>query len=136
MRHGRNPRRALVVLSDGEDNFSRYGEGELKAFLREAEVVIYSVGLATGKFGLQGRCLRRLSEETGGWNYPVTKLEELGHTVRAISDAIRGQYLVAYSSSNLRADGKYRRIRVQVGSTEHPEWSSSWRNGYYAPSSR
>lgn len=137
LRHAQNPRRALVVLSDGEDNFSRYGEGELRNFLREAGVVVYAIGLATGRFPtFQPKYLRRLAEETGGWCYTVTNIEGLGATVRAISEAIRSQYILTYSSSNNAADGKYRRIRVQLDSAGHTDWSNSWRAGYYAPLSR
>lgn len=134
MRRASNERRALVVLSDGEDNFSRYDEGDLNSYLNEAGVVIYSIGLTSGGlFGHQTRHLRRMSTRTGGWCYTVTKIEELGETIRAISDAIRSQYSVGYMPANPGRDGKFRRIRIQVDAKDHPEWNFSWRNGYYAP---
>ena len=136
MRQAQNARRALVILSDGEDNFSRYEEGEVNSYLNEAGVVIYSIGLSSGPFlNRQTKHLRRLSERTGGSCYPISKIDELGRTVRAIGDAIRNQYVLGYSSTNTQVDGKYRRIRVQVASEAHPGLSSSWRSGYYAPES-
>jgi len=134
MRHAQNPRRALVILSDGEDNFSRYDEREVNSYLTEAGIVIYSIGLSTGPFRkYQTRYLRRLSEPTSGWSYTISNVDELGDTVRAIGDAIRSQYVLGYSSTNAREDGKYRRIRVQVISDAAAGLSSSWRSGYDAP---
>jgi Ca-activated chloride channel family protein len=134
MRHAQNPRRALLILSDGEDNFSRYDEREVNSYLAEAGIVIYSIGFSSGLFPKhQTRYLRRLSELTGGWSYTISNVDELGDAVRAIGDAIRSQYVLGYSSTNAREDGKYRRIRVQVISDAAEGLSSSWRSGYYAP---
>jgi Ca-activated chloride channel homolog len=135
LRNAGNVRRALIVVSDGEDNFSRYTSDEVRSYLLEAGVVIYSIGLSVGGFAkLQTRYLRKLSEATGGWCFPVSNAGNLPDTIRAIGSAIRGQYVLAFSSNNPRMDGKYRRIRVEMSPVGRLMGSSlSWRAGYYAP---
>lgn len=131
MRKARNPRRALVVLSDGEDNFSRHQKSELRAYLREAGVVVYSIGLSAGPFSQPSRHLRILSRETGGWYYPVNRIANLKESVRSIGDAIRQQYTITYRPTNSAADGRYHKIKVAVDSAAPV--TLSWRQGYYAP---
>ncbi len=132
MRRAKNARRALVILSDGEDNFSRYEEGEVKSYLDEAGVVIYSIGISNGPFaGYQARHLRRFAEQTGGHCYPGVRSANLGDAVRSIGDAIRSQYLLSYYSANRNAEGKYRRIHVRTPAGDRRDWSASWRAGYH-----
>jgi VWFA-related protein len=135
MRQARNPRKALLILSDGGDNNSRYTESEMKALVREGDVCIYSIALAGG--GLiqrHARLLRRLSEETGACFYPVQKLSDLPEAVAKINAAIRHQYLLGYCSNNPRNDGLYRKIEVKLDqSAGWPRLHASWRTGYYAP---
>ena len=137
MRNAKNARRALVILSDGEDNFSRYEEGEVKSYLDEAGVVIYSIGISNGLFaGYQARHLRRFAEQTGGHCYPGVRSANLGDAVRSIGDAIRSQYMLSYYSANRSAEGKYRRIHVRTSADDQRHWSVSWRAGYYGPGAR
>jgi Ca-activated chloride channel family protein len=137
MRKAHHPRRALVILSDGEDNFSRYGEGELRSYLREAGVVVYSIALTSGApVDHDTRHLRRLTRETGGWAYSVGKLDRMADTVRAIGTAIRSQYFLSYTPSNPRHDGKFRKIGVQLAAEKNSGLAASWRSGYYAADSR
>lgn len=132
MRRARNTRRALVVLSDGEDNFSQRNAPELRSYLREAGVVIYTIGLSAGRFGHHDtRHLRRMSRETGGWYYPVNHVDDLKETVQSIGEAIRSQYVLGYTPSNSAADGKLRRIAVQLADASR--YHLSWRTAYYAP---
>ncbi len=133
MRRAKNPRRALVVLSDGEDNFSRYGASEVGSYLVEAGVVIYSIGISDGLFaGYQARHLRRFSEQTGGHCYPGVRSAKLGDAVRSIGDAIRSQYVLSYYPANRGAEGKYRRIHVRTAAEKRRDWSASWRAGYFS----
>ena len=135
MKRARNSRRALLVLSDGGDNNSRYTEAEMKALVREGDVCIYSIALVGG--GLlrrHVRLLRNLSEETGGLLCEVEKLEELPDAVEKISAAMRRQYLLGYASSNAANNGLYRRIRLKLNPPAGlPPLRASWRTGYYAP---
>jgi VWFA-related protein len=129
MKTAKNARRALLILSDGGDNNSRYSSPEIRDLVREADVRIYSVGLLVGL--LQGsRFLDRISNETGGKMIRVRKMDELPDAVERMSRDLRSQYLLGYYSSNPQNDGRYRKVRVQVNqSTVH----ASWRRGYYAP---
>jgi Ca-activated chloride channel family protein len=137
MRRARNARKALLILSDGGDNSSRYTEGEMKDAVREGDVTIYAVGL-TG-FGLIHRhlaILRTLAEQTGGALYRVSQTGELPEAVERVSSAIRNQYLLGYSSDRHSNDGQYRRIQVKLAPSLSRRLSVSWRSGYYAPDGR
>ena len=131
MKRGKNSHRALLILSDGADNYSRYTEPEMKSLVREAGVSIYSIGIGGGR---HTRLLRKLAEETGGHFYQVDKAAELPDAVDAISSAIRHQYLLGYASTNPAKDGMYRKIQVRLEQPAgQPPLHLSWRTGYYAP---
>jgi Ca-activated chloride channel homolog len=134
MKHAGNSRKALLILSDGGDNNSRYTETEIKSRVREADVSIYSVGLGTGLIKHHVRLLKQLSEATGGEYCQADKMSDLPEAIERISAAIRHQYLLGYSSSNSSNDGMYRKIQVTLQqSGDKPPLHASWRNGYYAP---
>ena len=129
MKKARNAHKALVVLSDGGDNSSRYSAGEIRDLVREADVRVYSVALLTGL--LQGsRFLEKISDETGGRMVRVRKLDDLSDAMEKMSRDLRSQYVLGYYSSNPQNDGRYRKVRVQVN---QPTVRASWRRGYYAP---
>jgi VWFA-related protein len=129
MKKAKNPRRALLILSDGGDNNSRYSAPEIRDLVREADVRVYSVGLLLGL--LQGsRFLEKISEETGGRMIKVRKLDELPAAIEKLSRDLRSQYVLGYYSSNTQNDGRYRKVRVIVN---QPTVHASWRHGYYAP---
>jgi Ca-activated chloride channel homolog len=124
MKAARNARRALLILSDGGDNNSRYTAPEIRELVREADIRIYSISLMQGS-----RFLERLSDETGGRMIRVRKLADLPDAVDKLSRELRGQYVLGYYSSNPENNGRYRKVRVQVN---QPAVHSSWRHGYYA----
>ena len=136
MKHAKNPRKALLVLSDGGDNNSRYTESELNALVREADVCIYSIGIGSGG-GLIKRhahLLGHLAEETGGRLHRIDKVRDLPEAIAKISGEIRNQYVLGYSSKDPRNNGLYRKIEVRLNhGPEAPRLSASWRTGYYAP---
>ncbi len=137
MKRAKNPRKALLIVSDGGDNNSRYTESEMKALVREGDVTIYSVGIASGLMRRHIRLLRQLSDETGGLVCPLDKTSELPEAVEKISNAIRNQYVLGYTSSNGENNGLYRKIEVKVNQrADLPRLRASWRNGYYAPERR
>lgn len=124
-----NPRRALLVLTDGGDNNSRYSEREVRNLVRESDVRVYSIGLFT-RPGL----LEKLAAESGGRAFSVRRNEELTPTIDRLSQEFRSHYLLAYSSANDTGDGKYRKVQVQlVDKAVHTGWNISWRRGYVAP---
>ena len=133
MRGAANPRRALLVLSDGEDNFSRYSVTELRRFLREAGVTVYAIGLSgPGLSGWSARALRRITEETGGWYMPVEGIDKLGDAVAEMSRAIRAGYVIGIRPANRAGAGKYSRLQVRVDSPGLEPLRVSWRGGYIA----
>ena len=138
MRRARNPRKALVILSDGGDNNSRYTEPEIRDLVREADVSIYSLGiLGPGTTGRTLRCLRTFAEETGGRMFTVDKLSELPEAVEKMNAALRNQYVLGFSSTNDHSDGKYRKVEVKLDQQAGgPPLHASWRVGYYAPTGR
>lgn len=133
MQHARNPRKALLILSDGGDNNSRYTEREMKALLRETDVCIYSIGIAGGLIQRHARWLRHLSDETGGFFCSVEKTSDLPGAVARISAAIRNQYLLGYVSSNPQNNGFYRKVEVRLNHAGSTPLHVAWRTGYYAP---
>lgn len=125
----RNPvekkRRALILVSDGEDRDSFYKEPQLFALLREADVQIYTVGFVNelekeGGFISKSprdkamNLLKRLAEETGGKSYFPNSLSELNNIARDIASELRTQYLVSYSPTTERRDGTFHTIKVVV----------------------
>jgi len=118
-------RRALILVTDGEDRASYYKEEQLFAKLREADVQIYTIGfvneLGTDKslFGKsdQGKAkalLERMAKETGGKSYFPNSVSELAQIARDINNELRMQYILSYQPTNEKRDGSYRAIRVQI----------------------
>jgi VWFA-related protein len=136
IKRANNSRKALLILSDGGDNNSRYTEAEIKSRVREADVVIYSIGLGSGLLKHHVRLLKQLSVETGGEYCHAEKMSDLPDAISKISRAIRNQYLLGYSSSNGSNDGMYRKIQVTVAPTGEGPLHAAWRTGYYAPLGR
>ena len=143
MKRAKNPRKALLVISDGGDNSSRYTEGEIRNLVREADVQIYGIGIFE-PFGSRGRTAEELAgpnllddiaQQTGGRAYPVENLNDLPDIAHKIGIELRNQYVLGYSPSNQVRDGKYRRVKVRVVQPRgFPPLRAFWRLGYYAPS--
>ena len=143
MKKARNPRRALLVISDGGDNSSRYTEGEIKNLIREADVQVYGIGIYE-PLGARGRTteemagpslLSEIAEQTGGRAYPVDNLNDLPDIAAKIGVELRNQYVLGYAPTNQQRDGKYRRVKVRLVQPRGlPPLRAFWRLGYYAPS--
>ena len=142
MKKAHNPRKALLVISDGGDNSSRYTESEIKNLVKEADVQIYAIGIYEGA-GSRGRTpeelsgpglLTDISEPTGGRHFIVENLSELPDTAAKIGIELRNQYVLGYSPTNAQRDGKYRRVQVKLVQPRGlPPLHAFWRSGYYAP---
>jgi VWFA-related protein len=142
MKKGKNARKALLIISDGGDNSSRYTESEVKNLVREADVQIYAIGIYES-MGSRGRTaeelagpglLSEISEQTGGRAYTVDNLNELPDVATKIGVELRNQYLLGYVPANADRNGKYRKVRVQLVQPRGlPPLKAFWRLGYYAP---
>jgi VWFA-related protein len=143
MKNSKNPRKALLVISDGGDNSSRYTETEIKNLVREADTQIYGIGIYE-PYGSRGRTaeelngpsmLNEIAEQTGGRSYPVENLNDLPDIAAKIGIELRNQYVLGYSSTNQERDGRYRRVKVRLMQPRGlPPLRAFWRLGYYAPS--
>ena len=108
-------RRALVVLSDGEDTSSSVGFAEALEYAKRSGVAIYTIGLNISSLDVGvRRKLERLSTETGGRSFFIKEANELFTTYGEIEEELRSQYLVAYSSDQPGGDGTYREVKVEV----------------------
>jgi len=143
MKKARNPRKAILIISDGGDNNSRYTESEIKNAVREADVQIYGIGIFE-PIGSRGRTpeeqmgpglLNEVAELTGGRSYNVENLNELADIAAKIGIELRNQYVLYYSSTNRTRDGKYRHVNVKLAQPRGlPPLKAFFRLGYYAPS--
>ena len=142
MKKGQNPRKALLIISDGGDNSSRYTETEVRNAVREADVQIYAIGIFEA-ISARGRTLEEmngpgllneLSEQTGGRTFAVDNLAELPDVAAKIGIELRNEYVLGYSPKNTVRDGKYRRVQVRLQKTTGlPQLRPMFRTGYYAP---
>jgi VWFA-related protein len=129
MRSARHARRALLILSDGADNNSRFSESEIRTMVLEADLRVYAIALFQ-----KPRLLQHLADITGGSVLLAQNLNDLPGIVDKVSAQIRSHYLVGYSSTNQQYDGKYRRVKVELAQpSDGPPLRVSWRRGYYAP---
>jgi Ca-activated chloride channel family protein len=143
MKKARNPRKALLLISDGGDNSSRYTETDIKNLVKEADVQIYAIGIYE-PIGARSRTpeelagpglLTEIAEQTGGRQYAVENLAELADIAAKIGVELRNQYIIGYSPRNQERDGKYRRVEVKLSQPRGlPPLRAFWRHGYYAPS--
>src|SRR6266403_3237082 len=142
MKKAHKPRKALLIISDGGDNSSRYTESEIKNLVREADVQIYAIGIFE-VMANRGRTpeemsgpslLSEMAEQTGGRHFPVDNLNELPDVAAKIGMELRHQYLLGYTPTNQGRDGKYRRVQVKLVQPRGlPPLHATWRLGYYAP---
>src|ERR1700733_6582800 len=160
MKRARNPRKALLIISDGGDNNSKYTSTQISDLVRAADVQIYAMGVfePSLSFGLGGglsgglstgttagrlgtaeldgpRLLSAIADQTGGRALAASNLRELPGIAERIGIELRNQYVLAYSPQNPSRDGKYRKIEVKLQQPKAlPALKARWRLGYYAPS--
>src|SRR5260370_4314233 len=143
MRNARYLRKAIVIISDGDDNSSRCSVNELKKAVRERDVLIYAIGiiddvdysLNRSTYKLTGPALlNEIATQTGGRRFEVRKLKQLPAIAAKISGWLRNQYVLGYASENTQRNGEYRRVQVKLTKPNgFPRLHAFWRLGYYAP---
>ncbi len=143
---GTKPKKAVVVITDGEDRDSYYKLDELVAKVQESDVQIYCVGFLNpvpekGLFGHWSKsvperahdALLRISDETGGKAYFPQKIPEIHTIVSEIAHELRNQYSIGYLSSNTARDGSYRKIKIALDPSLAASDHVRYRRGYFSP---
>lgn len=138
MREAKYPRKAILIISDGGDNHSRYTEGETKLAVREADVVIHTIGIfdryvATDEERLGPELLSEIAEVTGGRSFILDNPTDLPIVAEQIGVELRNQYVVGYRSKNPAHDGKWRKVKVRLRLPKGlPSLYVRAKTGYYA----
>jgi Ca-activated chloride channel family protein len=140
MKKSKKNRRALLIISDGGDNSSRYTEAEVKNLVRENDVLIYAIGVFE-PYGVRGRTpeessgpglLTEVAEQTGGRHLP-SDVSELPDIAAKIGVELRNRYVLGYSPTDRVRDGRYHRLQVKVVPPRGlPTLRPYFRQGYYA----
>jgi Ca-activated chloride channel family protein len=143
MKKAANSRKAIVIVSDGGDNCSRYSVGQIKNALLESDVQVYAMGIFDPMDSPKKRpaeevkgpgLLSELAELSGGRHYPIDDLNELPKISERIGMELRNEYVLGYSPETLERDGKYRTIKLTLAPPEGmPALRTQYRHGYYAP---
>lgn len=136
---GSHQKRALLIISDGQDNSSRYNFGEVRRLMKESDVVTYAVGIidagdAQSQLGMQGQAfLDELTSVTGGKSfYPASDIE-MDEIFERIALELRHQYSIGYTPKDFNPDGKWRKVKVKVKPPRGlPRLTVRSREGYYA----
>jgi Ca-activated chloride channel homolog len=143
MRGAQNSKRALLIISDGGDNASRYNEKDIRRLVREADTQLYSIGIFE-PFGYRSRTpeelygptlLNEMTGLTGGRAFTVDNLNDLPDIAAKIGVELRNQYILGYRPSNKAHDARWRKIKVKLRTPKGlPPLTAYAKTGYYAPS--
>ncbi len=135
---GSHQKRALLIISDGQDNASRYNFGEVRRLMKETDVVTYAIGITDGGGGtaleMQGQAyLDEISATTGGTAFYPRSDVEMDEIFERIALELRHQYSIGYTPKDFQADGKWRKVKVKVKPPRGlPRLTVRGRDGYYA----
>jgi Ca-activated chloride channel homolog len=140
LEHAKYSRKAILIISDGGDNASRYTSREVKGILRESDVQVFAIGIFEPS-GLRGRTpeellgpslLNEMARETGGRLFEVDGFNDLEGAASEIGMALRSRYVLGFAPIGQR-DGKYHRVQVKVPKVNGwPTLRATFRSGYYA----
>jgi len=139
MKKARYPRKALVIISDGGDNRSRYSEKDIKSLIKEKDVLVYSIGVfdtsvQTMEELLGPELLAEISGLTGASSYTLDNPNNLPVIAQHIAIELRNQYILGYRPDDSRRDGKWRKIKVKLAlPPKLPTLRVQARTGYYGP---
>jgi Ca-activated chloride channel homolog len=135
-------RRALLLITDGADNHSRYGMKEIKSVAQEADVEVFAIGIFDSLMPFRSfeefmgkRWLSEITDITGGHTVAISDFEKMPEAAAKLSREMRTQYLLGYRPKKMARDGKWRKIRVEVARTASGEkMQAYYKKGYPAPS--
>lgn len=139
MKQAHHQKKALLIISDGGDNHSRYTESEIKSMVREADVQIYAIGLfdntpRTTEEQMGPSLLAQVTDVTGGRTFSISSPNELADVATKIGIELRNQYVLGYRPKNPVRDGKWRKIKVKLLPPKGlPPLHTYAKTGYYAP---
>lgn len=139
MRQSKYTKKALLIISDGGDNHSRYTEQDVKRLVKESDAVIYAIGVydqyfATEEERLGPGLLSEISELTGGRSFTIDNPKDLPEAANKIGVELRNQYVLGYHPSGSVRDGKWHKIKVKLLPPKGlPPLQLSAKQGYYAP---
>ncbi|GAC1628588.1 MAG: hypothetical protein NVS9B13_26330 [Candidatus Acidiferrum sp.] len=143
MRGAHNAKRALLILSDGGDNHSRYSESDIRRLVKEADTQLYAIGIFD-PLGYRTRTpeelngpslLSDVTEMTGGRVFAVERINELPDIASKIGMELRNQYVLGYRPSNKTHDARWRKIKIKLRTPKGlPPLTVYSKTGYYAPS--
>jgi Ca-activated chloride channel family protein len=144
VQRGAHPKRALLLISDGQDNNSRYTFNELRRLLKESDVVLYGIGILGGgdagsALGMEGQgILDELASVSGGKAFFPRSAAEMDDIFEQIALELRHQYSIGYKPSNFSNDGRWHKVKVKVTSPRGlPRLFVRTKEGYFAiPSAR
>jgi Ca-activated chloride channel homolog len=140
MRQAKYPKKAMLIISDGGDNHSRYTESEIKSLVKEADVLIYAIGIydhyfPTEEERLGPELLGDVTDLTGGRTFTIDNPNDLADVATKIGIELRNQYVLGYRPKNPMHDGKWRKIKVKLLPPKGlPPLRVYAKAGYYAPS--
>ena len=124
-------RRAIILLSDGDDNQSRVSRDEAVEMAQKAEVIIYTISTNTSGMKLKGdKVLEYFAEETGGRAFFPFKIQDVSDAFSQIQDELRSQYAISYKPADFQLNGKYHTIQILA---DNKKYKVRARKGYYAP---
>jgi Ca-activated chloride channel homolog len=138
MKRAKHERKALLIISDGGDNHSRYSESEIKSAVKEADVQIFAIGIfdqtpRTPEERLGPAMLSEITEVTGGRTFVLNNVNELPDVAAKIGTELRNQYVLAYAPLKKPKDGKWHKIRVKLLPPKGlPPLNIHAKQGYYA----
>ena len=140
MQDAHNPKKALLIISDGGDNRSRYTDSEIKNLVKESDVQIYAIGIydpafATPEEAAGPSLLNEITEVTGGRTFTIDNPNDLADVATKIGIELRNQYVLGYRPNNAARDGRWRKIKVKLIPPKGlPQLTVYAKTGYYAPS--
>jgi len=143
MKNAKNPRKAILVISDGGDNHSTYTAKQIEALVREADVEVYAMGvfdpllsIALTPAEISGpKLLSEIAAQTGGRAFAASIGGDLPSVAARIAIELRNQYVLGYYPTNRAHDGKYHTVEIKIPQpVGMPSLKAHWRQGYYAPS--